>query len=87
MARRANVRVEARRLPPNASRADRDRSLMQLLRIFKRACNEYGIMHELKEREYFVRKTDIKRRKKQMKIRAPLEALKNAQEENKKERG
>lgn len=76
----ANVRVEARRLPPNASKAERDKSLSQLLRIFKRACNEYGIMHELKERESFVRKTDIKRRKKQARIRASMEVAKNPTE-------
>lgn len=77
MARRANVRVEARRLPPNASKYDRERSLGQLLKIFKRACNEYGIMHTLKDHEFFIRKTDIKRRKEIMKRRAPMEALKN----------
>lgn len=88
--RRANVRIEAKRLP-NATKADRDRSLAQMLRILKRACNEYGVMHSLKEHEFFIRKTDKKRRKKMLKIRGALEALelsKNpalAKKENKKE--
>lgn len=82
MARKPNVRIEAKRLSPNASRAERDRSLTTLLRIFKRACNEAGIMHSLKEHEYFIRKTDIKRRKKMIKARGAAEALENEKEAN-----
>ena len=58
-----NVRVEAKRLPPNASRQERDVNLQRLLRIFKRMCNEAGVMHSLKEHEFFQRKCDIRRRK------------------------
>jgi ribosomal protein S21 len=67
-----NVRVEAKRLPPNASRNDRDRSLQTLLKILKRACNEYGIPNILKEKEFFQRPCDIRRRKREAKKRAPL---------------
>jgi len=80
--RKANVRIEAKRLSPNASRAERDKSLAILLRIFKRACNEAGIMHSLKEHESFIRKTDIKRRKKMMKLRGAAEALEAEKEAN-----
>jgi ribosomal protein S21 len=61
------VRVEAKRLPMNSTRQERERSCTSLLRAFKRACNEYGIMPTLKEHEHFVRNTDKKRRKKMMK--------------------
>lgn len=63
----ARVRVEARRLPMNPTRQEREKSLGILLRIFKRACNEYGIPHILKEKQSFIRKTDKNRRKRMMK--------------------
>ncbi len=68
-----NVRVEAKRL-----------NVLTLVRIFKRACNEAGVMHEFKEHEFFVRKTDKKRRKKMIKRRGALEAEANKLEPNKK---
>jgi ribosomal protein S21 len=67
--RRPNVRVEARRHHLSGSHADRVRSTQQLLRILKRACNEAGVWHEFKEHEYFIRKTDKKRRKKMLRRR------------------
>lgn len=62
---KCRVRVEMKKLPLNASRQDRERSLSILLRILKRACNDYGIPHSLKEHEFFQRKCDLRRRKKQ----------------------
>ena len=61
-----NVRVEARRLPHNVSKEDRNKALNNLLKVFKRACDDAGLNDEMKERKNFVRKTDIRRRKKQM---------------------
>lgn len=58
------VRVEAKRLPPNATRQEREKSAQQLLRVFKRACNEYGVMHMYKEHEFYIRPGDKKRRAK-----------------------
>jgi ribosomal protein S21 len=74
MARRPNVRVEAKRLPFNASKAERDRAAVTLLRIFKRACNEAGVMSTFKEHEFFIRPTDVKRRKRMNKIRGAARA-------------
>lgn len=68
------VRVEAKRLPPNPTRQERERSCVQLLRSFKRACNEYGIMHSVREHEFFIRKTDKKRHKKMIKRQGQLMA-------------
>lgn len=67
-ASKVRVRVEAKKLPLSASRQDRERGLSQLLRIFKRKCNEYGIMHSLKEHEFFQRKCDLRRRKRDAKL-------------------
>jgi ribosomal protein S21 len=64
---KARVRVEAKKLPPNASRQDREYQLVRLLRIFKRMCNEYGIPAAYKEHEFFVRKCDKRRRKRMAK--------------------
>lgn len=75
-----NVRIEAKRLPQGASRADRERASQTLLRVFKRACNEAGIMHDYKEHEFFIRKTDKLRRKRMIKARGAVEGSKS--EEN-----
>lgn len=61
--RKSRVRVEAKKMPHNATRQDRERSFVQLMRIFKRKCNEYGILNSLKKYEFFERKTDVRRRK------------------------
>lgn len=84
--RRPNVRVEARRLPPNASRQERDRSIQQLLRVFKRACNEANVMGDFKEHEHFTRPTDKKRRKRMAKVRGALLAQENAAKAKDQER-
>jgi ribosomal protein S21 len=68
------VRVEAKKLPPNPTRQEREKSCIQLQRAFKRACNEYGIMHSIKEHEFFIRKTDKNRRKKMLKKQGQLMA-------------
>jgi ribosomal protein S21 len=87
-----NVRIEAKRLPPGATKSDRDRSTQILLRIFKRACNEAGIMHDFKEHEFFIRPTDKKRRKAMIKARGAQEAMnpeskdKDKEKNNNKER-
>lgn len=60
---RALVRVEAKKFMGNASRQEQARQLVQLLRIFKRQCNEYGISHKFKEKEFFQRPCDVRRRK------------------------
>jgi len=86
MARKANVRVEAKRLPSNASKAERDKALTTLLRILKRACNEYGVSASLKEREFFVRKCDIRRRKRQMRLRVTQEGAEGLLDNNKERR-
>ena len=78
-----NCRLEAKRLPPGG---DRGRSIQIMLRIFKRMCNEAGIMHEFKEHEFFIRKTDKKRRKKMLKLRGAAEALNPENKEKEKDK-
>lgn len=72
---RANVRVEAKSLSPHASQADRDHAFRILLTVFKRRCNEYGVMKMYKEHEYFESKPEKERRKRK---EAELRRLKEA---------
>ena len=58
----ARVRVSLDMLPKAVQRAGRDKQLEVLKKIFKRACSAYGLFHEMKEREHYV-KPGEKRRK------------------------
>lgn len=58
----ARVRVTFDMLPKAIQRAGRDKQLDFFKKMFKRACNAYGIPKELKEREFYV-KPGEKRRK------------------------
>lgn len=60
--RKPRVRVEAKKLSFNAGRDERMKNIAGLQRIFKRICGDYGILHSYKEHEFFIRKTDKKRR-------------------------
>jgi ribosomal protein S21 len=74
MSAATRVRVEARRLPPYASDDDRYREGLMLQKRFKRACNEFGISHMIKEKEYFIRPCDKRRQKKSRRLLAILRA-------------
>lgn len=67
-----NVRVE---LKPYSNRNDQ----MSLLRRFKRACSEAGIMHLIKEHEFYEKPSDKRRRKKR---HAQLQAKYAQQDQN-----
>lgn len=71
----ARVRVEAKRLPSTASRRERDDNLQRLLKIFKRACEDYGIPAMMKEKESFVRECDKRRWKRVAKLEAARNEL------------
>jgi ribosomal protein S21 len=58
----ARVRVSFDMLPKGVQRSGRDKQLDVLKRMFKKACVYYGIPREIKEREYYV-KPGEKRRK------------------------
>lgn len=57
-----NVRVELR-FHGGSSRYDRERATSNLIRQFKRAVAEAGVLHELREREHYEKPGDKKRRK------------------------
>jgi ribosomal protein S21 len=65
--RKANVRVEARDLPYNASREERDRNFRGLMSAFRQACNKAGIMKQIKKKEYYESPSILARRKKREK--------------------
>jgi len=57
-----NVRVELKQYY-GSNRADRERAAISLLRQFKRAVNEAGVLHALKEKEFYEKPGDKRRRK------------------------
>lgn len=61
--RRALVRVELKDLPPNASHYERERAFRTMLSTFKRQVNEFGILSEYKERQYY-ESPSVKRKRK-----------------------
>lgn len=65
--RKANVRVEARDLPYNPTREERDRNFRNLMSAFRQACNKAGIMKAIKKQEFYESKSQISRRKKREK--------------------
>ncbi len=65
--RKANVRVEARDLPYNASREERERNFKGLMSAFRQACNKAGIMKQIKKKEYYESPSILARRKKREK--------------------
>jgi len=65
--RKANVRVEARDLPFNASREERERNFKGLMSTFRQACNKAGIMKQIKKKEYYESPSILARRKKREK--------------------
>ena len=63
MSRRANVRVEARDMHPNASFDERDRNFRNLMSSFRQACNKAGIMRDVKRLEIYETKSQLRRKK------------------------
>jgi ribosomal protein S21 len=63
MANKVRARAEMKSLSHNASEHERFMAFKTLLLVFKRRCNEYGIMHSFKEHEYFESKPRKERRK------------------------
>lgn len=83
MANVARVRVEAKRLPHNASGKERMDNLQRLLKVFKRQCNEYGVLQSFRDHEFFQRKCDLRRRKDAMRKMAARQEFKDPAERNK----
>lgn len=57
-----NVRVEAKAYHGN-NKYDRERAALSLIRQFKRAVNEAGVLHTLKEKEFYEKPGEKERRK------------------------
>jgi len=57
-----NVRVELKTYH-GSNRYDRERACLSLIRQFKRAVNEAGVLHTLKEKEFYEKPGEKKRRK------------------------
>jgi len=73
----ARVRVSFDMLPKGVQRAGRDKQLDVMKKIFKRACNSYGIFHEMKEREHYVKPGEKKRKAERLKKAAARGEIKD----------
>lgn len=58
----ARVRVSLDMLPKAVQRSGKDKQLDVLKKMFKRACGAYGILREIKEREFYVKPGEKKRK-------------------------
>lgn len=63
MANKVRARVEAKSLPANATKQERDQAFKLFLSAFKKRCEDYGIKKAYKEHEFFERKPEKDRRK------------------------
>ena len=61
--RKANVKVEAKDIPYNASRDEIDRNFRNLMAAFRQQCNKAGILKEIKKREFYETPSRVKRKK------------------------
>jgi len=61
--RKANVRVEAKDIPYNASRDEVDRNFRNLMAAFRQQCNKAGILKEIKKREFYETPSRMARKK------------------------
>jgi len=66
MAMCVNVRVELRPNRWGGSSYDKERALKMLLQEFKRRVDDLGIMHTLKDREFYESKSSKKRKKRRV---------------------
>lgn len=62
MSKYANVSVEAKPLPYNASFDERERNFRNLMSAFRKAVNMAGIMKEIKKNEYYETPSQKRRR-------------------------
>ena len=65
----ARVRVEAKKMPHNASEYERRKNFDNMFKAFKRAVEDYGVMPQCKEHEYYEKPSDKKRRKRRQRLR------------------
>lgn len=76
------VRVSVDDLSPSAQRQSKEKVCMILQRMFKKSCQEYGIMQMYKEKEFFVSKGEKRRRRKLQKKMAILKGKTEQQNPN-----
>lgn len=69
------VRVEAKKLPFNASYQEKEKEAEQLRKRFGRACYENNILHSIKKYASFIRPCDKRRMKKHKKLLAIKKSL------------
>jgi len=63
----ARVRVSLDMFPKNVQRANKDKQLDILKKAFKRACGSFGLFQELKEREFYIKPGEKRRKAKMLK--------------------
>ncbi len=81
----ARVRVTFDMLPKAVQRAGRDKQLEVMKKIFKRACNSYGLFHEMKEREHYIKPGEKRRKAERMKKAAARGEIRDRYRDHDKE--
>lgn len=64
-----SVKVEAKKLSPNANSSERQRNFDNMLRAFRRAVQDCGIAQQYNEHAYYEKPSDKKRRKRRQRLR------------------
>ena len=82
----ARVRVTVDMLPKAVQRSGRDKQLEVLKKMFKRACNNYGIGPEMKEREYYIKPGEKRRSAERLKKAVARGEIKEHNKEEKEPR-
>jgi ribosomal protein S21 len=76
------IRVTVDMLPKGVQRAHGSKQIEVMKRMFKRACQNYGLFHEMKEREFFISSGEKRRRaEKQKRANARGEGREQQREE------
>ena len=85
MANVGRVRVESRRAR-NDSFSEKERTFKVLLQEFKKRVNEAGILHEIKEHQYYESPSEKKRKARKDSMRKREQEKTRTKEEEKKAR-
>jgi ribosomal protein S21 len=81
-----SVRITFEMLPKSVQRAGKDKQLEVFKRMFKRACTQSGLLRELREREYYVKPGEKKRRAKLLKKAAARGEIQQVEDYDKEPR-
>lgn len=65
---KVRVRVEMRRVAGEDKKEYDKKDIYRLLKLFKKECEKYRIMQTARDKQFYIRKTDIRKRKEKQKF-------------------